>query len=160
MDLKKTPFYRGVIKIASSPAGAWYFVNVTSKVDPWLLRKTGGRVSALPGQPVLLLVHTGAKSGQRRETPLVYAVDGSNVVLIASKGGDPKHPAWYHNLVANPDCELVAKGRSGKYRAREATGEERSRLWALALDVYPGYATYQQRAGARTIPVLVLEPAA
>lgn len=158
MNLKKTPLYRGVIKVASSPAGAWFFINVTSKIDPWLLRKTDGRVSALPGQPVLLLVHTGAKSGRRRETPLVYALDGPNVVLIASKGGDPKHPAWYHNLVANPDCELVARGRSGRYHAREAAGEERARLWALALDVYPGYATYQKRTGGRTIPVLVLEP--
>lgn len=147
-----------VERVASSRAGAWYFINVSSKLDPWILKRTDGRHSALPGQPVLLLQHTGARTGLPRETPLVYARDGDDVVLIASKGGAPEHPTWYHNLVANPECSLIAKGRSGRYRAREAVGAERDRLWAKALEVYGGYDTYQRRAGNRRIPVLALSP--
>lgn len=147
-------------RAAASRAGAWYFVNVTSRIDPWLLKRTGGRLSSIVGQPVLLVQHTGARTGAARETPLVYATDGPNIVLIASNGGAPHHPAWYHNLVAHPDVGVVAAGRSGRYRAREAQGEERERLWRLATGVYPGYDTYQARAGRRAIPVLVLEPAA
>jgi deazaflavin-dependent oxidoreductase (nitroreductase family) len=148
-----------VIKVASSRAGAWFFINVSAKLDPPLLKASKGWVSSLPGQPVLLLAHTGAKSGARRETPLVYASDGPDLVLIASNGGNPKHPAWYHNLIANPECEVVARGRSGRYLAREAAGPERERLWARALEIYPGYATYQARTDGRTIPVLILHRA-
>ena len=153
------PFTRAAVKVASSPVGAWYFINVTTKIDPWILKKTDGRFSSIIGQPVLLLKHTGAKSGAARETPLVYAVDGNDIVLIASMGGSPKNPAWYHNLVAHPECEVIAKNRSGRYVAREVSGPERDRLWELALDVYLGYNTYQARTGGRTIPVLVLSPA-
>ncbi len=148
-----------VTRAAASRAGAWYFVNVTSRIDPWLLKRTGGRLSSIVGQPVLLVQHTGAKTGAARETPLVYTTDGPNIVLIASNGGAPRHPAWYHNLVAHPEVAVIAAGRSGRYLAREAQGDERERLWRLANDVYAGYDTYQARAGRRTIPVMVLEPA-
>ena len=145
-------------KIASSKAGAWYFVNVTSKIDPWLLKKTDGRLSSLPGQPVLLLQHTGAKSGMARETPLVYARDGDDIILVASSGGSPRNPDWYHNLKANPECRLIVAGGSGLYRARELDGEEYDRMWDAALEVYGGYGVYQQRAGDRRIPLLRLTP--
>ncbi len=154
-----SPVQRAAERLASSKAGAWYFVNVTSRIDPWILKRTNGRLSSIPGQPVLLLRHTGAKSGQARETPLVYATDGARIVLIASKGGAPSHPAWYHNLKAHPDVEVVAKDRSGRYVAHEAEGEERERLWKAATAVYGGYDVYQARTGGRRIPVMVLEPA-
>ena len=111
-------------QIASSKAGAWFFINVSSRLDPWVLKKTDGRWSTLPGAQVLLLQHVGAKSGADRETPLVYAVDGDDIILIASKGGAPTNPAWYHNLVANPECGVVARGRTGRYRATELDGDE------------------------------------
>jgi deazaflavin-dependent oxidoreductase (nitroreductase family) len=143
-------------RIASSKAGAWFFVNVTSKIDPWLLKQTDGRFSMILGSPVLLLQHVGAKSGADRETPLVYATDGDDIILIASAGGAPNHPAWYHNLVANPACHVIAKDRTGDYVAEELTGDDYDAMWAKALDVYGGYGVYQERAGDRHIPLLRL----
>ena len=147
-----------VERIASSRAGAWYFTNVTSKIDPWLLKKTDGRWSTIVGQPVLLLQHTGAKTGARRETPLVYATDGDDIVLVASAGGAPNHPAWYHNLVANPECHVIARDRTGDHRAVELHGADYDAMWDRALDVYGGYAVYQERAGRRRIPLFRLTP--
>jgi deazaflavin-dependent oxidoreductase (nitroreductase family) len=120
---------------------------------------SNGRLSISIGQPVLLLTTRGAKSGDPRSAPLLYALDGDRIVLIASKAGNPRHPSWYHNLKAHPDVDVKAKGRSGRYRAREADGEERARLWGIANDLYRGYDVYQERAGGRRIPVIVLERA-
>jgi deazaflavin-dependent oxidoreductase (nitroreductase family) len=144
------------VSAAASPAGSWFIINVSAKVDPPLLKATKGYASSFGVTPVLLLTHTGAKTGQRRETPLVYVRDGDDLVLVASKGGDPSHPAWYHNLTANPRCEVVVKGRSGTYEAAEVTGAERDRLWAKAVDLYPGYETYQARTNGRLIPLVRL----
>jgi deazaflavin-dependent oxidoreductase (nitroreductase family) len=151
-----SPLKRLATKVVSSKLGSLYIITVASKIDPLLLKKTDGRWSTMVGQPVLLLKHTGAKSGAARETPLVYALDGDNIILIASTGGMLNNPAWYHNLIAHPDCEVIANNRSGRYHVTEATGAERERLWQLALNVYQGYDTYQARAGSRVIPVLVL----
>jgi deazaflavin-dependent oxidoreductase (nitroreductase family) len=157
---RKRGFERALERFASSKAGGWYFINVANKVDKHLVPATDGRVSTAIGQQVLVVETTGAKSGTKRRIPLVYVTDGDAIVLIASKGGAPKNPAWYHNLKAHPDVRVWAKGRSGSYRAREAEGEERDRLWAKAVDYYAGYDTYQGRTGGRRIPVMVLEPIA
>ena len=142
---------------AKSKVGGWYYVNVAMRIDRVLLPMSGGRISASPGQPVCLLETVGAKSGQARKTPLLFIPDGKRVVLIGSKAGAARHPAWVHNLRANPRVKVLAPKRSGEYVAREAEGEERERLWDKAVDFYAGYATYQQRAGNRRIPVVVLE---
>ena len=151
-------YARVLERFASTPLGAWFFVKVAPHVDRRLVRLSGGRVSTALIRPVALLTSTGARSGRRRTTPLLFFLDGEDVVLIASYGGNPRHPAWYHNLKANPDVEVWARGRSGRYRSREAEGTERDRLWALAADYYAGYETYQRRTGGRRIPVLALEP--
>jgi deazaflavin-dependent oxidoreductase (nitroreductase family) len=148
---------RTLESFAASKTGGWFYVKVANKLDQPLLRMSNGRLSVSIGQPVLLLTARGAKSGKPRSTPLLYALDGDRIVLIASKAGNAKHPSWYHNLKAHPDADIKAKGRSGRYRAREAEGEERERLWKLANDLYRGYDVYQERAGARRIPVMVLE---
>ncbi|MEM9035128.1 MAG: nitroreductase family deazaflavin-dependent oxidoreductase [Actinomycetota bacterium] len=148
-----------VEKLASSKGGAWYFIHVSGRIDPWLLKRTDGRLSSLPGAPVLLLQHTGAKSGKARETALTYTADGDAFVLTASNGGSEQHPAWYHNLRANPECRLVVKGASGDYVAEELEGDEYERVWELALDVYGGYAVYQDRTGGRKIPLMRLTQA-
>jgi deazaflavin-dependent oxidoreductase (nitroreductase family) len=159
-DTRNLPLWKqGLETFAKSKPGAFFFVRIADKIDPSLLKLSGGRVSLAVGYPVLLLFHVGAKSGTRRETALVYRGDGDDIVLVASKGGAAKHPGWYHNLMANPECEVLARGRSGRYVAREAEGEERERLWALVNDLYAGYQTYQGRTGGRRIPVLVLSPA-
>ena len=150
---------RQVERFASTRPGGWFFVNVANRIDPALLRLSRGRLSVAVRQPVLLLSTRGARTGQTRSTPLLYCTDGDRMVLVASKAGSAHHPAWYRNLTANPQVEVIAPGRSGRYVAREAEGEERERLWARAVEIYSGYDVYQGRAGARRIPVVVLEPA-
>lgn len=124
-------------------------------------RATGGRVGQrIPGVPgsMCLLDHVGAKSGTKRTAPLLYVRDGEDVVLVASKGGYPKHPAWLYNLKANPDTTVqVGKDRLS-VRARVANAEERDRLWPKAEEAWPGYRTYQKRSQGREIPVVILEP--
>ena len=110
-----------------------------------------------PGAPpMLLLDHVGAKSGAKRTSPLVYAEDGGDVILVASKGGNPKNPAWFHNLKANPETTVQIGSEKRPVRARVATDEERKRLWPKVVDVYSGYEGYQQRTD-RKIPLVVLE---
>ena len=108
--------------------------------------------------PTLLLTSTGRKSGDPRVLPLIYKKVGDACVIIASKGGAPAHPAWYLNLVAHPDCHLQVGREHADATARTATGEERERLWAELADLYPPYHDYQNYAGDRVIPVVVLEP--
>jgi deazaflavin-dependent oxidoreductase (nitroreductase family) len=145
---------------ARSRAGAWYYINVAMRIDRVLLPLSRGRVSVSIGQQVGLLETVGAKSGKRRRIPLLYLRDGDRVVLIGSKGGNVKNPAWYWNLKADPRARFLGPGGlTGSYIAREAEGEERARLWNEAVDYYAGFATYQGRTDGRRIPVLVLEPA-
>jgi deazaflavin-dependent oxidoreductase (nitroreductase family) len=143
--------------IAASRPGAWLYIHVFCRIDPLLLRLSRGHVSISVGWPILLLTHTGARSGKRRRTALLYTRDGESIVLVASKAGAAHNPAWFHNLVANPQCSVLAGQRSGDYDARVLEGAERDRGWALANDLYAGYAAYQGRT-ERRIPVLVLEP--
>jgi deazaflavin-dependent oxidoreductase (nitroreductase family) len=108
--------------------------------------------------PTLLLTSTGRQSGDPRPLPLIYKKVGDDYVIIASKGGAPAHPAWYLNLVAQPDCHIQVGRDKMDATARTATGDERARLWAQLAEVYPPYNDYQKSAGNREIPVVVLEP--
>ena len=151
-------YERPLERLAKTRAGGWYFLNVAMPIDRRLLPLTNGRISCTPGQQVGLLRTVGAKSGAPRETPLLYVTDGDRIVLIASKAGAAKHPAWLHNLRKNPNVSFLApRGRTGEYVAHEAAGPERDRLWDDAVDYYAGYDTYQGRTGGREIPVVVLE---
>jgi deazaflavin-dependent oxidoreductase (nitroreductase family) len=107
---------------------------------------------------MLLLDHVGAKSGTRRTSPLLYIPDGENLVIIASKGGFPKHPAWFHNLNANPDTTVQVGRERRPVHARVATTEERERLWPTVVSEYRSYADYQARSKGREIPLVILEP--
>jgi deazaflavin-dependent oxidoreductase (nitroreductase family) len=152
---------RASLSIISSRAGGWVILNLLTPLDRVLLRLSNGRISSVAMvMSSLVLISTGAKSGQPRETPLVYIPDGERIVLVASNAGLPHHPSWYHNLRANPQARVIADERTGNYRAREAAGVEREELWQRAVSIYPGYAAYQSRTGGRTIPVMVLEPVA
>ncbi|HEY1237265.1 MAG TPA: nitroreductase/quinone reductase family protein [Solirubrobacterales bacterium] len=156
----RNPAQRATRWLAKTKFGGWVALNVANKVDPVLMRATGGRLKMPSGAPTVLITHTGRKSGQKRTTPVLYFTDSGKVILIASQTGKARHPAWFHNLSANPDIELWSGGRGGPYRAREAEGEERERLWSLATTLYPGFDEYQQRADSagRRIPVVVCEP--
>jgi deazaflavin-dependent oxidoreductase (nitroreductase family) len=155
---EKSSFERGLEWLAAKRPVTWFLVNIGNRVDPVLMRTTGGRLRVAPGSPTVLIRHTGAKSGKERTTPLAYFTQDDQIILIASKGGAPKHPAWYHNLKANPDVEATTDGKFEPYRAREAEGGERDHLWQLATTLYSGYDGYQERATERRIPVMVLEP--
>lgn len=138
----------------------WPLLTRLMSVHALAYRASGGRIGhRFPGwsPPMLLLDHVGARSGKRRTTPLLYGRDGENVVLVASKGGYPKHPAWFHNLKAHPNTTVQIGSRRMDVRAHVADSQERARLWPLMVGVYGGYEVYQRRAG-REIPVVVLEP--
>ena len=129
------------------------------RTDPEKARMWDSTPLGGPGPiPTLLLTTTGRKSGQPRSLPLIYGESGDSYVVIASKGGLPNHPVWFLNLEANPDCELMVGARRQKARARVAEGEERERLWKQMAAIYPPYDKYQENAGARVIPVVVLDP--
>lgn len=116
----------------------------------------GSVTGVFAGQSLLLLTMTGAKSGNTRTTPLVYSKDGERLVIIASKGGSPDNPAWYHNLVANPTVTVELPSESFEARATEAEGEERDRLFRQQADLMPNFDEYQKKT-ERRIPVFVLE---
>lgn len=120
-------------------------------------RANGGKVTGMfAGAPLVLITHTGAKSGIRRTTPLVHSIDGDDVVIIASKGGAPAHPHWYHNMVAHPTVTVELPGAE-PYEAAvvEATGDERRRLFDAQAAVMPNFKEYEAKTD-REIPVLVL----
>jgi deazaflavin-dependent oxidoreductase (nitroreductase family) len=139
----------------------WPVLRRFMGVHTLLYRVSGGRIGHdVPGVggKMLLLDHVGAKSGTKRTSPLLYFPDGDDVVVIASKGGYPKHPAWYHNLMANPDTTVQVGREQRPVHARIADPAERERLWPLAVKTYHGYADYQARSKGREIPLVILEP--
>ena|SRR5271154_269098 len=109
------------------------------------------------GMPVVIVTNRGVRSGKTRKTPLMRVEHDGLYALVASQGGAPKHPLWYHNLIADPDVELQDGPHKQAMRAREVAGEERSQWWARAVAAYPPYADYQLKT-ERQIPVFVLEP--
>ena len=124
------------------------------KAHMWDSSSVGG-----PGPlPTLLLTTTGRKTAEPRALPLIYGTAGNGYVVIASKAGMPKHPIWFLNLEAHPECEIQVAALQTAARARVAEGEERERLWKMMVGVYPPYADYQVKAAERTIPVVVLDP--
>ena len=107
--------------------------------------------------PTLLLTTLGRRSGQPRRQALIYGRDGGNYVVVASKGGASRNPLWYENLVAHPEVRLQVKDAKFAAHAREATPEERPRLWQLMIGLWPAYDDYQAKT-ERQIPLVVLEP--
>jgi len=122
-------------------------------------RLSGGLIGQhIPGAPpMLLLDHVGAKSGQKRTTPLAYLDDSRDLVIVASKGGYPKNPGWFYNLRANPDTTVQVGRERRPVHARVASPEERARLWPMIVDLYDGYRDYQERTD-REIPLVILQP--
>lgn len=137
---------------------SWPVLRRLMGVHTIVYRATNGVLGHhIPGlAPMLLLDHVGAKSGIKRTSPLLYIPDGENLVIVASKGGYPKHPAWFHNLQANPDTVVQVGSERRSVHARVAGPQERERLWPRVVDAYSGYAEYQERTG-REIPLVILE---
>jgi deazaflavin-dependent oxidoreductase (nitroreductase family) len=126
----------------------------------WAYEASGGRWGGrLLGLPMVLLHLVGRRSGKPRPTPLLCMKSGEDLVIVASFYGSPGHPAWYHNLMEDPECDIREGQRRYRVRARTATPEEREKLWPRLVDFYPDYAVYQSRTD-REIPVVILSPVA
>jgi deazaflavin-dependent oxidoreductase (nitroreductase family) len=155
---EKSPVGKALQAFAQTRFGGRLYVTILPAIDRRLIPVTRGRLSTGLGQPIVLLHTRGAKSGAARTSPLLATKQGELIVVIASKAGAVKHPAWFHNLKAQPDVEVTVEGRRVPMRAEIAEGAERERLWTMACDNYSGFSIYQTRAGARTIPVVALRP--
>jgi deazaflavin-dependent oxidoreductase (nitroreductase family) len=154
-------FQRMLQKAMVLRPASWLAARQFHHIDPLAYRLSGNRftmVSLLGGLPVLTLTTTGAKSGQKRRVPLIGIPDGDKIVLIASNFGKTTHPAWYHNLCANPNVEVTIGRKRGSYIARDARDEEYGPYWEKAVSYYGGYNAYKKHSGGRKIPIVVLTP--
>jgi deazaflavin-dependent oxidoreductase (nitroreductase family) len=142
---------------ANTGLGRWLSVHVAWKVDPWLMRVSGGRLGFGVGIPTALLETTGARSGEPRRNGVIYFHDGERVTIVASKLGLPENPAWLYNLSAHPEVTLGGVPMRATVVGDEA---ERERLWGLADRVFAPYAVYRREAAeaGRTIPIVQLTP--
>jgi deazaflavin-dependent oxidoreductase (nitroreductase family) len=149
-------------RIGATGPGWWLFARVLHHIDKPIAKITRGRytlASMTSGLPIVSLTTTGAKSRLPRTVPLVgMPVDGG-LAIIASNFGQARHPAWYYNLRADRAAETYVDGRHTKVIAVEAEGDRRAAIWQQALQVYPGFQTYDRRATDRPVVVFVLEPA-
>jgi deazaflavin-dependent oxidoreductase (nitroreductase family) len=157
VDPNRAPgwFSRAYAALANTRLGRFFSVQVLWKVDPLLMRATGGRLGMGLTLPTALLETRGAKSGALRRNVIIYFNDGERVTIVASKLGLPNHPAWFHNLRANPDVTLGGVPMRATVVEDEA---ERRRLWELADRVFAPYAAYRREAAKanRTIPIVQL----
>lgn len=138
---------------------SWPVLTRLMSGHAWIYRATGGRLGhRLPGvPPFCLLDHTGARTGRKRTTPLIYVENGGTLFVVASKGGYERNPAWFHNLMASPDTTVQIGSGRRPVHARKANPQERERLWPKAVATYPSYAEYARRTD-REIPLVILEP--
>lgn len=135
-------------------------IRLMTVANVWAYRLTGGRLGGtfLRGAPICLVTTTGKRSGEPRTVALLYLPDGDDVVLVASKGGMSKSPAWYHNMVANPEVTVQICAATRRMRARRASDAEKAALWPRLVAMYRDYDDYQART-TRNIPVMILSPA-
>ena len=150
-------FYRAYVRLSGTRVGMWFSRHVMWKVDPLLMRLTGGRFGMAWLVPTALLETRGARTGQTRRNVVIYFHDGERVTIVASKLGAAENPAWYYNILAHPDVTFGGT----PFRAEVVgDGADQDRLWRLADNVFPLYARYRDMAGeaGRTVPILQLVP--
>jgi deazaflavin-dependent oxidoreductase (nitroreductase family) len=149
-------------RFAASGPGSRLFARVMHHIDRPVYKLTGGRhtfASLASGLPVVMLTTTGARTGVSRTVPVLGLPTPDGLAVIASNYGQPHHPAWYHNLRANPEGKVTVDGMTRAFRATEAAGDVRARIWQEGLKVYPGWSQYERRAANREIAVFVLDSA-
>ena len=135
----------------------WRVLDVLSNTNVWLYRVTGGRIGGRMGRaPILLLHHVGRKTGRERVTPVLFLPDGERLVIVGSKGGAERDPAWLRNLLANPRTTVELARRRIAVEARPADDAERERYWPRLVELYPSFETYPGRT-QRRLPVVILE---
>jgi deazaflavin-dependent oxidoreductase (nitroreductase family) len=149
-------------RVAATGPGSWLFARVLHRIDRPVYKLTGGRhtfANLASGLPVVMLTTTGARTGVQRTVPVLGLPSADGLAVIASNYGQPHHPAWYHNLRAKPEGQVTVDGVTRAFRATEADGEVRARIWQEGLKVYPGWTEYERRAPNRQIAVFVLDSA-
>ncbi len=135
----------------------WALKLVTA-ANVFVYRLTGGRIwNTMAGSQICLVTMTGRKSGRQLTRPLMYTPHGDKVLIVASLGGAPQHPVWYHNIMAQPGIEIQVGASHRKMRARQADAAEKAELWPLVVASYPAFRNYQA-ATDRDIPLLICEP--
>ncbi|MCP4907822.1 MAG: nitroreductase family deazaflavin-dependent oxidoreductase [bacterium] len=144
-------------RASSSAIGGMLYHVVCRRIDTLLIPISKGRLSMGPPGQTVLITTFGAKSGKLRKASLAFMWRGDSMVIIASKGGASRHPAWYHNLRADPRLVVQYRGAIEDRVAREAVGEEREKLFETMSSIFSNFAAYQARATNRKIPVMVLE---
>ncbi len=159
VELRRSPLAGAVELLVTRKSVAWLLSKTLHFVDSPLLRLTSGHVSLGWGYPVLLLTTTGAKSERQRTVTLLYVDRGDDeVAVIGSHFGRPDHPAWFHNLNADPVCIVQIGRRKWRARSRVVDADERAEIWAQALYLYAGYDKYLEWTKGRLPPVLILMP--
>lgn len=133
-------------------------IKAIGTLHRWMYRVSGGKLGkSFFGSPILLLTTTGRTTRQPRTWPLTYLPDGDRLIVIASNGGQPNHPAWYLNLRATPQVSVQLGDRVRTMVTQTVEGDERARLWSRVVEEYPAYAEYQRKTD-RQIPIVVLHP--
>ncbi len=155
---KRGPLYRAFVKFNGTRVAAFLSRHIVWKLDPIVMRLTGGRLGLGMMLPTALLETRGAKTGEPRSNGVIYFHDGDSVIVIASKLGAPEHPAWFYNVRAHPDD--VVLGGVPFHAELVEDDAERDRIWSLADRVFPVFAIYRQRASqtGRTIPIFRFQP--
>ncbi|MBW2245313.1 MAG: nitroreductase family deazaflavin-dependent oxidoreductase [Deltaproteobacteria bacterium] len=142
--------------LAGSALGGKFYHRVCRPIDRVLIPLTKGRLALGPPGQTVLITMLGARSGKRRQAVVAFQWQADEMVIIASKGGSPRHPAWYHNLKAHPNVTVQYRGVREERVAREATADERDRLYDRMAAEFGTFSAYQERAGPRRIPVMLL----
>jgi len=145
--------------VAATRAGAWFFAKTIDRVDMALLRLSRGRITlpgAMAGLPVLTVITTGARTGQRRSAPLVGVPAGDDIAVIGTRFGQTRTPGWYHNMRSDPKVEVTYRDKTVKAVAREAGQDERQAIWDRARTIYVGYEVYASRIKGRPIHIMIL----
>ena len=147
------------VAVSSSKLGGIFYSVVCRRIDSVLIPLTQGRLSMGPPGQTVLLTTKGAKSGQPRKAALAFLWQGDDMVVVASKGGSPAHPGWYHNMKADPCVVVQHRGGIEDRIAQEAVGAERDALFTRMAEAFANFAAYQKRAANRRIPIMVLSHA-
>jgi deazaflavin-dependent oxidoreductase (nitroreductase family) len=160
-EYQPTSWQRGIQKIAGLPAFSAILARTLHRIDPVMLRWTANQQTAttwLTGLPVIWLTTTGARSRKPHKIPLVGIPCDRQMVVIASNFGSDRYPSWYYNLKANPEALISFNGTHLRCQAQEIVSPEYDALWQKAVQMYPGYASYKDRANRRHIPIFSLTP--
>jgi deazaflavin-dependent oxidoreductase (nitroreductase family) len=155
------PAYRIIRRFAATRLGDWLFANVLRRLDGPVYRLTAGRHTAanlLSGLPVVQLTTTGARTGRPRSVPVLGVPTSGGLAVFASNFGRPRPPGWYHNLRAHPHATVTDRGTVLRVHALEASEEQRELIWRRGLEIFPGWAAYERRAGGRSVAVFLLVP--